>query len=100
MKDKAKKIHKSLREVNVNEVRQQLIDGASVYKLTAAVVKRAQAQRPDSWYLAAVTQLAHILRKGTKMNFKRAHALVSEFTVDPLIVRHIETFYDWSLIPD
>ena len=99
MKDKAKKIHNALHEVN-DEVRQAIVDGASVYKVTAAVVKRAQVQHPDVWYLAAVTQLANILRVGTRMDVARARALVSEFTVDPLIVRNIQEDYDWSLIPD
>lgn len=83
-----------------DEVRQAIIDKASTYKLTAYVVKRCQAQCPDSWYLAAVTQLAHILRKGERMDIKTARALVSEFTVDPLIVTNIKRKYDWSLIPD
>lgn len=97
MKRKAKKIHRSLGEIEADtkKVRQAIVDKSSTHRITAFVVKRCQAERPDSWYLAAVTQLANILKVGPHLDIRTARALVSEFTIDPLIVSEITRDYSW-----
>lgn len=96
MKKKAGQIRRTLQQVNEDAVRKALCDGASPHRIAERVVHRAQRQHPDTWYLAAITQLAQIL----KISAGDATTLVSEFSVDPIMVVDLKRKYDWSLIPD
>ena len=96
MKKKAENVHRTLQQVNEDAVRKALCDGASPHRLAERVVNRAQRQHPDTWYLAAISQLTQIL----KVDAHTAQALVAEFSVHPLMVGKIKRKYDWSLIPD
>jgi len=63
-----------------DNVRQALIDGAGRHRLAECAIKRAKADHPDTWRVAAISQLASIL--GTDL--VTARMLISEMTTEQM----------------